>query len=397
MNQPGPNDAAGPRTSRGPLTLSPRHDHAGAPRAWDAADDLLLAAVQGTAPAVVAEDLEELLPDRSALHGRAVVAEERHGALTAAWDPVPVGVVVDSWSSERAALANLLANGGDPAALWWRTPLEQLPQPIELLVLRPGRDNARLGFLLEQVAPRLAPDAVVLGSSMVHHLHRSTLELIESTVGPTRTTRAHRRARLLVARPSETDRTTPAPTTFDARGMTVVGWPGVFGATGLDPGAQLLLSTLPPAPDTQRAIDLCCGTGVLATALAHHCPDSEVLAVDDSAIAVDAARRTFAANGCPNRVRAVQGDVLTLRDGEVPDGSVDLVVCNPPFHDDRTVTDEIAWRCIVASRRALRRGGELRLVANRHLGHHTRLRRVFGNCDILASDRRFVVLTARRP
>lgn len=397
MSPPAPDGVVGPLTPRGRLALTPRHDYSGAPRPWDAADDLLLAALHGTAPTVVAEDLEVLLSDPSVLSTRPVVAEERHGALTTAWDPPPAGVVVDSWSSEVAARANLLVNGGDPAASWWRSPLEPPPGPIELLVLRPGRDNARLGLLLDRLLPHLAPGAVVLGASMVHHLHRSTLELISSAVGPVRTTRAHRRARLLVAHRDASDHPAPVPTSFTEAGLTVVGWPGVFGATATDAGTRLLLGTLASSRHAQRAIDLCCGTGVLAAAIAHQCPDTEVLAIDDSATAVDAARRTFVANGCTDRVQAVQGDVLALREGEVSDGSVDLVVCNPPFHDDRTVTDEIAWRCIVASRRVLRRGGEFRLVANRHLGHHTRVRRVFGNCEIVTSDRRFVVLTARRP
>jgi len=379
--------------------LRSRNAHPDAPRAWDAADELLLAALGGTVTGVVAEDLDMLLPDRTCLSARPVVAEERHGALTATWCPPPAGVVVDSWSSERSARANLMSNGGTPDTLRWHTPLEPPSGPIRLLVLRPGRDTARLGLLLDRLAPQLADDAVVLGASMVHHLHRSALDLIESAVGPTRTTRAHRRARLIVATrtPSRRAPSRRTPTTFTDGELNIIGWPGVFGASGIDAGTRLLLDTLAPSDDVRSAVDLCCGTGILAAAIAHHCAEAEVVAIDDSATAVDAALRTADANGCADRVRAVQGDVLTLRHGEVPEGSVDLVVCNPPFHDDRAVSDDIAWRCIVAARRVLRRGGELRLVANRHLGHHTRLRRVFGNCAMVTSDRRFVVLTARRP
>jgi 16S rRNA (guanine1207-N2)-methyltransferase len=48
------------------------------------------------------------------------------------------------------------------------------------------------------------------------------------------------------------------------------------------------------------------------------------------------------------------------------------------------------------SRAALRPGGELWVVGNRHLGYHVKLKRVFGNCDVVASNPKFVVLRAVR-
>jgi 16S rRNA (guanine1207-N2)-methyltransferase len=44
----------------------------------------------------------------------------------------------------------------------------------------------------------------------------------------------------------------------------------------------------------------------------------------------------------------------------------------------------------------LRPGGELRIVANRHLGHHAAIRRVLGAVEVVGSDPRFVVLSATR-
>ena len=44
--------------------------------------------------------------------------------------------------------------------------------------------------------------------------------------------------------------------------------------------------------------------------------------------------------------------------------------------------------------RTLRRGGELWVIGNRHLGYHVKLRRLFGNSEVVASDPKFVVLKA---
>ncbi|MGY5036408.1 class I SAM-dependent methyltransferase [Streptomyces sp. 900116325] len=79
---------------------------------------------------------------------------------------------------------------------------------------------------------------------------------------------------------------------------------------------------------------------------------------------------------------------------DVPPGSVDLVLNNPPFHSHLATTDATARTMFHGARTALRQGGELWVVGNRHLGYHTQLRRTFGNCTTVAGDPKFVVLRA---
>jgi 16S rRNA (guanine1207-N2)-methyltransferase len=51
----------------------------------------------------------------------------------------------------------------------------------------------------------------------------------------------------------------------------------------------------------------------------------------------------------------------------------------------------------VESRDALRPGGELWVVGNRHLGYWDKLNRLFGGCETVASNAKFVVLRAGKP
>lgn len=46
------------------------------------------------------------------------------------------------------------------------------------------------------------------------------------------------------------------------------------------------------------------------------------------------------------------------------------------------------------ARRALRPGGELWVVGNRHLGYHVQLKRIFGNCELVVGNPKFVILKA---
>lgn len=81
-------------------------------------------------------------------------------------------------------------------------------------------------------------------------------------------------------------------------------------------------------PAGGRFVDVCCGTGNLACALAAARPDARGWALDLTDGAVALARRNVARLGLAARVEVRQGDLLAPMAGE---GPVDLVVCNPPY------------------------------------------------------------------
>jgi release factor glutamine methyltransferase len=82
-----------------------------------------------------------------------------------------------------------------------------------------------------------------------------------------------------------------------------------------------------PIPANALIVDLCTGSGALALAIAVTRPDARVLAVDDSADALEYARRNVAGTG----IEVVEGDVATADLLADLDGTVDLVVANPPY------------------------------------------------------------------
>jgi release factor glutamine methyltransferase len=82
--------------------------------------------------------------------------------------------------------------------------------------------------------------------------------------------------------------------------------------------------------DRPVIVDLCTGSGALALALSRRWPGARIIAVDDSTDALDYARRNLA----DTAVEIVRADVT--RPGLLPalDGSVDLLVANPPYIPD---------------------------------------------------------------
>ncbi|MHB8351817.1 MAG: class I SAM-dependent methyltransferase [Thermoplasmata archaeon] len=104
---------------------------------------------------------------------------------------------------------------------------------------------------------------------------------------------------------------------------------GLFASAGLDPGTDLLISVLDPAP-TDRVLDMGCGWGPLGIAAARAAPSGRVLMVDVNRRAVHLARL----NARENRLPHVEVRVGSLY-GPVGEERFDIIVTNPPYHAGR--------------------------------------------------------------
>ncbi|MFJ5997852.1 methyltransferase [Streptomyces sp. NPDC092370] len=352
-------------------------------RAWDASDEYLL---------------RHLAEERVPLDGTVVIVGDRWGALVtalAAHGPVQI---TDSCLAQEATRANLTRAGAEPGAVRLLTTQDPPPERIDVLLVRVPKSLALLEDQLLRLAPAVHPGTVVVGTGMVKEIHTSTLRLFERILGPTRTSLAEKKARLIFCTPDPALERPGNPWPYvytlpddvgPAAGSTVVNHAGVFCADRLDIGTRFFLRHLPDGRG-RRVVDLGCGNGVVGTAVALADPDTEVLFVDESFQAVASAEATYEANGAPGHAEFRVGDGLA----GVPSGSVDLVLNNPPFHSHQATTDATARRMFTGARRALRPGGELWVVGNRHLGYHVTLRKLFGNSRLVASDPKFVVLKA---
>jgi release factor glutamine methyltransferase len=80
-----------------------------------------------------------------------------------------------------------------------------------------------------------------------------------------------------------------------------------------------------------KVIDMCCGSGNLACAIAHHFPTVRVWASDLTDGCINIARRNVKHVGVAERVVVAQGDLFAGLAGFGLEGSIDVVVCNPPY------------------------------------------------------------------
>jgi len=92
--------------------------------------------------------------------------------------------------------------------------------------------------------------------------------------------------------------------------------------------------------DRPRIIDMCCGSGNLACALASRLPRARVWASDLTDACVSLAKRNAEFAKVQDRVVVRQGDLFSaLKELE---GTIDLIVCNPPYISQAKLAGERA-------------------------------------------------------
>lgn len=402
-------------------------------RAWDAADEYVLTWLNdhvfdgdesGFAARSGAVDAPEALTDAGSGQDRkslrCVIVNDSFGALAVSLASYTPASWSDSFVAHTAARENLARNGfGDDSVRM--VPSTEVPFPyprdaqrelVDVLIIKVPKTLSLLEDQLRRIRPLLHEGTVVVGAGMTRTIHTSTLRLFEEIIGPTKTSLARKKARLIHATVDANcgSDPNPYPTTYSVsweRGddllpgmaIDVVNHASVFSRTRLDLGTKLLLESLPAELTGQEAggpvdvVDLGCGNGVLGVAVAKANPAALVTFTDESYMAVASAEATFrGALGDDREATFVVGDALE----GLPDESVDLVLCNPPFHDQNAIHDQTSWAMFTGSKRVLRDGGRLWVVGNQHLRYHEKLKRAFGNHRVVASNPKFVVLEAEK-
>ncbi len=166
--------------------------------------------------------------------------------------------------------------------------------------------------------------------------------------------------------------------------------PGLFSWDRVDAGSRLLAENLPATLAGQGA-DLGIGWGFLSMDVLKRCP--EVTALDGyevDARALEPARRNLGNVLVPVRPRLYWRDVTA----GVGLAKYDFIVSNPPFHEGRDADPSLGLRFIASAARALRRDGELWLVANKHLPYEPLLEELFAQWEMAAQTHGFKVLRA---
>jgi 16S rRNA (guanine1207-N2)-methyltransferase len=352
-------------------------------RAWDAADEYLLN--------TLAEEGLLAQPKRT------LILNDSFGALAVALHEQQLWSQSDSALAHDAVRSNYADNQLSTDKLVFLSSLEVPDLIPELVLIKIPKTLALLEYQLHLLRPLLEEDVPVLVAGMVKSMSGNIWKLLERILGGTRTSLARKKAKLISVDFNGNMEVPPNPYPdryiLEDRGWEISNHANVFSRERLDIGTRFFLQHLPVPEPGARVIDLGCGNGLLALTTASKQPQAEILCVDESYMALASTRENFVrVLGDDHRASFLAATDLS----DVEDGSIDLVLCNPPFHQQHVVGDFIALNMFRDSHRVLKPEGALWVIGNRHLGYHQKLAHIFRQVDLIASNRKFVILCGSR-
>lgn len=340
-------------------------------QAWDAADELML-------QHMATLDLKGK---------RILIINDQFGYLSVGLKDHDITTLTDSFVSAEGIKLN--AKGSIQPI----HDLNGLQGQYDVVLIQIPKNLSYFEDILCHLTHHLHPDSKLVCGAMVKHLAPSGFDLLNKYIGETSTSLAQKKARLIFAafQKGQVESPYPLKVKLDGFEKEFVNESNLFSREKLDIGTRFLLEHMPRG-EFGKILDLGCANGVVGIKAKLLCPNSYIIFSDESAMAVKSARANY-----QNHFSDVGSFIWTncYENGE--SDSLDLVLCNPPFHQNNTVGDFIAWQMFTDSLRALRPGGFIRVIGNSHLGYQVKLKKLFGNARIVATNQKFMIIDSVKP
>lgn len=337
---------------------------------WDSADELML------------QYMEQLdLVDK-----RILIVNDHFGALSCGLERFDCTSYTDSYVSMMG-----IRNNSNQRI----RPINQLSALnglFDFVLIHTPKNMSFFEDILCHLTQHLHPQSKVICGSMVKHLAPTSFELLSKYIGKTSTSLAQKKARLVFADFEKSEVSSPYPLSvkIDTFSVPFSNNSNLFSRDKLDIGTRLFLEHIPRG-DFKSILDLGCANGIIGIKAKMLNPTARISFSDDSAMAIESAKTNY-----KNYFNDEAYFFWTNCFEGQPKNSLDLVLCNPPFHQGNTIGDFIAWQMFKDAYDALKAGGILRVIGNSHLGYQIKLKKLFGNSNIVATNSKFVICDARK-
>ena len=343
-------------------------------RAWDAADEYLL---------------NHLSIEKIELSNmKIMVFNDSFGAIPLSLQQYNPTYVSDSLLSQIGTDKNRQLNHISSESIDFINSLAKPKFFFDLLLIKIPKTLDFLQDYLIKIRPFLKNNCKIIVAGMIKTTPKSVWKILENTLGKTSTSLAKKKARLIFVKLEEKIVNSSYPAIFiqEKTNYSIYNHSNVFSKKSIDIGTRFLLENLPRYKNVKSIIDLGCGNGILGLNLANTHPNASVNFIDESFMAVASAKLTIENNIPDNHSHQfIVNDCLD----HIEANSVDLIVCNPPFHQSHSMGIDIAMKMFKQAYKALKPKGHFVVVANRHLPYSIQLKRIFGKLQKINGNSKF--------
>ena len=380
----------------------PPNQHDKSLQAWDSADEYAIEYIS-----------ENYADDSTNRPVDVIICNDAFGALTIGLHGLSPICVTDSFIAHQAIDHNCTQNNLTAPLIL--NSLAVLPKS-QLVVIKLSKNLDYLKWQLSQVqamasAHQIEVNIVATGKTTL--VTSSVMKTFETLCQNVSSSLAKKKSRLIFATvlPEHISSSTlnedetqlpPYQAKCPELSLTLSAHANVFCKDQIDIGGRFLVEHMPELPSSTESIniiDLGCGNGLLGVSFLRQNQQQilkslesqqvNVTFCDESFMAIQSAQYNVKAN-TPELIdicQFVQDDCLTQQKPE----SADLILCNPPFHQQQAVTTHIAEQMIQHAKTTLKPGAELYLVANRHLPYQGMLKKQFGGFRVVANNNKFTL------
>ncbi len=318
-----------------------------------------------------------------------LVIEDEFGTLAVSLEAKEISLVNDSFISVQGIKRNLNQNIVEDKEIRLLSPFDDFPEDIDLIILKIPKANNYLEFLLKKLNNTYKKPIPIIAGGMIKYLNSSVYKLFEQLNSDMKSSLGWKKARLIFSETKPTSELLDFTKKYSEYEINIVNYPNLFSFDQIDIGTRFFIENFQTEKETVDTIlDLGCGNGILGVFAGKKYPIAQLMYNDINFSAIESARETAQANDQFNRSVFIQGHAIEKQLGQC----IDLVLCNPPFHDHHKISLSTAQEMFSSAKKVLKANGELFVVANRHLGYHQILKSIYDNYEVIKENEKFVLL-----
>jgi 16S rRNA G1207 methylase RsmC len=312
---------------------------------------------------------------------RILIINDHFGALSCHLQSFDCTTLTDSYVSKMAIELNSKGKI-HPIHL-----LKDITGKFDIVLIQLPKNMSYFEDLLCTLTPHLHAGSLLICTSMIKHMAPMSFELLHKYIGATTTSLAQKKARLIFSRFERSVVESPYPQLVKLDGFekAFINHSNLFSRDKLDIGTRFFLEHL-PVGITGTILDLGCANGIIGIKAKTLNPDAHIIFSDESSMAIESAKANYQSYFS----HEAEYKWLNCFEGQAPN-SLDYVLCNPPFHQNNTVGDFIAWQMFKDSFESLKPRGVIRVIGNSHLGYQIKLKKIFGHSKIIATNKKFII------